>query len=242
MLLGKPLCIDGVYFKHPKIGEILEVGESFYNSSINIFTLKPSDLMVNLYDIGMDYRKVSNYELFILLCGSTIEKHENSISFNKNSEVSKSLSWLTGIDDFHLGYENNDFFLFSDIKKYKIDKSKYNLIRKYYMDMTFRTEKEKYNPGNEKTFKFLINEERKKQKKMLKNNNKSELANQISSIVWSSGIKFKDVEDLYLYQLYDGLNRINKIKNFDNIYFGYYSGNIQSSDFKRIKDEINWMD
>ena len=72
LLLGKPLVLGNLTVRHPKISDVIELGESFVFSAINIFTLKPSDLMVELYDSGIDYRNTKPYDVFILLCGETI--------------------------------------------------------------------------------------------------------------------------------------------------------------------------
>lgn len=243
ILYGEPLKIGELTIKHPKIKEILSVGEEFYLSAINIFVLRPSDLMVQLYDIGMDYTKVTPYELFILICGDTvIIKNDKTTIFNENSEVSKKIGWLTGIYDFCISSDENGICLYSNSSNIKIDKGVYTLIRKYLMQINFREEKDKYNPANDTTKKFLIEQERKKQKRDAKHHRKSAMSSEISSLVWASNKTFDDIGNLFVYQFYDGLSRINKIKNYDNLCLSFYTGNMKSSDFKRLNSEENWMD
>ena len=228
--------------RHPKISDVIELGESFVFSAINIFTLKPSDLMVELYDSGIDYRNTKPYDVFILLCGETLDRGDDGeIRWNRDSQVSKQLGWLTGIEDFMLSSDGENLFLTSPSTGAKIDIGVYTQIRKYFMDMNNRSEKEEYNPGNETTMKFLIEQERKKRKREARRGHKSYLAPQISSLVWASGRTFEDVYNLYLYQFFDGILRINKIKSYDNVCFGYYAGNIDSSSFNKVKESLNWM-
>ena len=212
LLLGKPLVLGNLTVRHPKISDVIELGESFVFSAINIFTLKPSDLMVELYDSGIDYRNTKPYDVFILLCGETLDRGDDGeIRWNRDSQVSKQLGWLTGIEDFMLSSDGENLFLASPSTGAKIDLGVYTQIRKYFMDMNNRSEKETYNPGNDTTMKFLIEQERKKRKREEKRGLKSYLAPQISSLVWASGRTFEDVYNLYLYQFFDGILRINKI-------------------------------
>lgn len=242
LLLGKPLVLGNLTVRHPKISDVIELGESFVFSAINIFTLKPSDLMVELYDSGIDYRNTKPYDVFILLCGETLDRGDDGeIRWNRDSQVSKQLGWLTGIEDFMLSSDGENLFLTSPSTGAKIDIGVYTQIRKYFMDMNGRSEKEEYNPGNETTMKFLIEQERKKRKREARRGHKSYLAPQISSLVWASGRTFEDVYNLYLYQFFDGILRINKIKSYDNVCFGYYAGNIDSSSFNKVKESLNWM-
>lgn len=242
LLLGKPLVLGNLTVRHPKISDVIELGESFVFSAINIFTLKPSDLMVELYDSGIDYRNTKPYDVFILLCGETLDRGDDGeIRWNRDSQVSKQLGWLTGIEDFMLSSDGENLFLTSPSTGAKIDIGVYTQIRKYFMDMNNRSEKEEYNPGNETTMKFLIEQERKKRKREARRGHKSYLAPQISSLVWASGRTFEDVYNLYLYQFFDGILRINKIKSYDNVCFGYYAGNIDSSSFNKVKESLNWM-
>ena len=242
LLLGKPLVLGNLTVRHPKISDVIELGESFVFSAINIFTLKPSDLMVELYDSGIDYRNTKPYDVFILLCGETLDRGDDGeIRWNRDSQVSKQLGWLTGIEDFMLSSDGENLFLTSPSTGAKIDIGVYTQIRKYFMDMNNRSEKETYNPGHDTTMKFLIEQERKKRKREEKRGHKSYLAPQISSLVWASGRSFEDVYNLYLYQFFDGLLRINKIKSYDNVCFGYYAGNIETSSFNKVKESLNWM-
>lgn len=242
LLLGKPLVLGNLTVKHPKISDVIELGESFVFSAINIFTLKPSDLMVELYDSGIDYRTAKPYDIFIMLCGETLSRSEDGkITWNKDSQISKQIGWLTDVYDFMLSADKENLFLLSPSTGMKIDIGVYTQMRKYFMDMNNRTEKEQYNPGNDTTVKFLIDQERRRRKRESKRAHKSFLAPQISSLVWASGRSFEEICGLYLYQFFDGLLRINKIKSYDNVCFGYYAGNIETSSFNKIKESLNWM-
>lgn len=237
---GAEFPIGNMVIRHPTIREILNYGEDNFFNAINLFILKPSDMMVQLDDSGIDYTKITPFDVFILLCSEIMVADQNG----EESEVRKRLEWLTGIDDFELSVDDDKVFLKSMSSDAVIDIAVYTQIRQFLMKITFHKDKEKYNPGNESTRKAIIAEERRKLKReQKKKNKKSLLAAQISSIVWGNrnGYKYNDVLDMPLYQFYDGLCRLNRIKNYDFNMLGYYSGNIKTSDMKKIEDDIDWM-
>ena len=240
LLFGEPLILGNLVFRHPTVNEILEVGEDFYHSCINIFTLRPYDMMVDLYDSGIDYEKMENYDLFVLMCGETLKEKNGKVFINKESNISKSLEWLTGIPDFFLCSKKDEFFLYSKKTGLKIDKAIYYSVHKYFIDMMFIEDKDEFNPGNATTKKFLIEQKRKELKRKAKKKN-NQFASNISSLVWSSGITFEEVKKLHIYQLNDGLHRINKLKNYEHVCIGYFTGHIESSAFRKMQEDLNWM-
>ena len=68
IFLGEWYEVGGFKVKNPKVEDIIKYGEENYISTINIFTLKPSDMMVQLYDDGIDYQKIDKYTLFCMMC------------------------------------------------------------------------------------------------------------------------------------------------------------------------------
>jgi hypothetical protein len=241
IVFGAPLSIGGFVVRHPTVRDILEYGEERYIAATNLFLIKPSDMMVELHDSGLDYTQVSQYEVFCLLCreiiGAEIE--------NKGSEVQSRLAWLTGIDDFgvYMDKSTDDIFLFSPKTGATIDATVYIQIRRYLMQISFLSDKEKYNPGNEETKNAIIEQERARRKRMARRKFKSALDSQISCLVWgnTSGYKYDDVLDMPIYQFYDGLFRLNKMKVYQNIMNGFYSGNITHKELKKMGDDVDWM-
>lgn len=240
--LGGSFSIGGISFIHPTIRNVLEYGEENFVSAINLFLLKPSDLMVQLDDMDINYEELEQYDIFSLLCGEI----QSSKSNGEQSKAQKKLGWLTSIYDFdvHVDEGTGEIYLKSESSNLVIDKASYFPIRRYFLKMTFRSDKEKYAPANETTRKAIIDQERKRQKRSAKKKHgASALESQISSLVWgnTSGYKYEDVLDLPMYQFYDGIFRLNKIKIYNNNMFGYYSGNMSSENIKKNEDDIDWM-
>lgn len=251
LIFGDSLSVKGIEFRHPKIKDIVENGENFYMSTINLFTLIPSDFMVELYECGKDFRKTKPFEIFILICMETaktdengkiiLDKH-NEIVWKESSSISKKIGFLTGIYDFRLSIRDENLVLYSPSSGLIIDEGIYNIARYFYCKIHFIDTKDKYNPANDATIKFLVKQEKRNRelRKKRRNNQDSGFSSKVSALVWSSGISYENVREMYVYQFYDGLSRIRRIKDYDNICHGFYSGNIKQQYFQKIIEDIDW--
>ena len=249
LLFGEPLIIDGITFRHPKIDDVIDVGEDFYMSAVNLFIVRMSDLMVELYDCGIDYRNAKPFEVFLSLTTDTLLMEDGKFVadrqgmpiWNKDSSTSKKLGWLTGIEDFrfHIDSEGK-CSLYSPSSGFTIDESVYKVVRLYYSKMHTVSSDEKYNPGNDQTLKFLVRQEKRKRELNARKPHRSELASRISSYVCLTGCTFDDVRNLYVYQFFDGLARVNKLMEYKNISMGYFCGNIKHSDYQRAIEKVDW--
>lgn len=233
LLAGGYLVTDNkIKVKHPTIREVVEFGEFDYFNTINLFTLKPYDLMVQLDDMGIDYVDLSNYDLFILLYQSSNNKH--------------GLNWLLDYDyDFKLYKDNSTglYLLYDKSTNKSIDIVVYSQISDYIKKVNMISNKTTFNPANKRARKFIIDNERRKQKRLQKrlNQTESQITNLVSALVWgnTSGINYSNIWDLYIYQFFDGVSRLQKIKEYTNIMQGYYAGTI---DLKNINtEEVNWL-
>ena len=61
---------NGIVLKCPKIKDVAEYGESAYFSMVNTICATPSSMMVALDDMKLNYMKVKDFELFMMLCQS----------------------------------------------------------------------------------------------------------------------------------------------------------------------------
>ena len=61
---------NGIVLKCPKIRDIAEYGESAYFSMANTLCATPSSMMVALDDMKLNYMKVKDFELFMMLTQS----------------------------------------------------------------------------------------------------------------------------------------------------------------------------
>lgn len=234
LLFGEDFVInDKLKIRHPTIREIKDFGEKEYINIIHLFCLKPYDLMVELDDAGIDFAEISNFDIFMMLYQS--------------EHYFKGLNWLLSRDGksyfFIKGYNENsqEFVLYDPDSGIVIDKYIYEKISKFIRTINYISDKTEYNPAKKSTRKFLI--EQKREERQLKKNKeefRSMLTPLISALVWNSNSKytFESLLDLKMYQLQDGIMRINKIEDFRGKLTGINTGNIDTS--KLNFANINW--
>lgn len=67
---------DNITINIPKVGDIwdsdskYERYEKYYLSMVSLFTQTPTDMMIELDDMGLDWTEVDEYSLFIILMSS----------------------------------------------------------------------------------------------------------------------------------------------------------------------------
>lgn len=54
--------------RHPRVGDVCDYGEREYYVLVSMLTATPSDLMVQLADMGMDYEAVDEFQPFAVCC------------------------------------------------------------------------------------------------------------------------------------------------------------------------------
>lgn len=58
---------DFITIYQPTIGEIMELGDTRFYASLHPFLCNPTSMRLKLWDDGLDWNKVSEFELFIIL-------------------------------------------------------------------------------------------------------------------------------------------------------------------------------
>ena len=59
---------DKIVIHQPTIREIVNYGEQDYFAMLTALTNYPSDMKSVLWDVGIDYTKITDFELFMSLC------------------------------------------------------------------------------------------------------------------------------------------------------------------------------
>jgi hypothetical protein len=237
MLRGDDFVVnERLTIKNHTLGEMIDFGEEKYFSAVNVFLARSFDYMVQLDDSGIDYEKISDFQMCIFLYQDKI--------------VQEYLKFLYGDLNFEIATkkDTNDVILLDPKNNIIIDEVIYTYISNYLKTVNCIELKKKIKPANDWVKKELINQERNRIKraleKKLKQNQFIEddnLSKLISALSWgnSVGINIKNVWDLNLYQFYDGLKTLDKQKHVQNLLTGIYSGAIDS---KKIDSELlNWM-
>ena len=214
----------------PTVGEILD-DESNYYSIVSSLAATPYQYMVQLDDMGIDYTKVTDYELFKMVF-PMYTKSDLSILFGD-----------LDVSDFGIyNYEqNNDQVVYSPSNNIIIDELIYNdltnVIRKINL-----FEKYKGKPGNEHARKYLLEKERKKQKRNAKKPYEPYLEKLVIALVNISEFPYDydSCMDLSIYRFNQSFKQIQHKIAFDKTMIGVYAGTVDTSKLSN-KDALSWI-
>lgn len=214
----------------PTVGEILE-NEQHYYHLISSLTATPFQYMVQLDDIGLDFTRVTDYQLFMMLFPS-FARSDMSVLFG-------DIDWC----DLAIGNNpaNGSPILFSAKNNIVIDELTYHRIAESIRKIN-NLEKEKRKPGNNEAKEFRIKLERKKQKRNAGRAYEPYLEKLVVALVNRPEFKynFEQVEHLSVYQFNQSYEQIKTSINFDNTMIGVYAGTVDTSKLKD-KSYLSWI-
>lgn len=219
---------DKIKIKQVKIGDIVDFGEAKYFSVVHTLTAIPSDLKSKLWDMGLDWMEIEDFELFMMLA-PTLSKENTELLFGDLD--------FTKLKPYR-NKENGDIVLADLESGVKIDKLIYlrivNYLRKVH-NITPKIER----AANKTTKQILIDEDRMKIRLNQEKPFKSYLLPLISSVKVRMGYTKDYVRNEGFVEFFDDLARLQIINNADHLLAGCYSGMI---DTKKInKADLNWL-
>lgn len=222
---------DYITIHHPTLEEICEFGEAKYFNVLSCFVATPSNFKVQLDDMGVDYTKISEYELFLMFCGG-LTPDSTSIFFGDELDFSSFR--------LYKNKETGEPILYHMAYDYVIDKVIATIISSYLRTIHF-IERKVDIPGNANTRKYIIDSERRRQNRMRNRPYESMLVDLVSAMVNCEQFKYnhKTIWQLPVYTFYDSVRRIQKIKDCNYMMQGIYAGTV---DPKKIpQDKLDWM-
>ncbi len=229
LYFGEPYVVNKyITIYQPTIGDIIEYGEREYFSMINTITAIPSDMKSQLWDMQLDWNKITDFQLFTMM-SKTLSQTQTSI--------------VLGDIDFQRmklveNPQNGEPILKDPITGVVIDELAYKIISAYLCKLHNITKKiEK--AGNKYTKQVLIDEDRQKREYAAKQPYKSFLLPIISAIKARQGYTRDYVKAMGLCELMTELNRLQIIVNTDALIGGAYSGMMDTSKVK--KSQFNWL-
>lgn len=214
----------------PTVGEILKDEFSYYNI-VSSIAATPFQYMVQLDDMGLDYTKITDYELFKLIF-PMLAHSDMSILFG-DLDITEF--------DVYVNNQNNTQVLYDPKNEIIIDELIYNdftnIIRKINL-----FEKNNSKPGNESARKYLLEKERKKQKRNAKKKQEPYLEKMVVALVNTSEFPYNydTCMDLSIYRFNQSFKQIQHKIGFDNTMIGVYSGTVDTSKMSN-KDILNWI-
>ena len=213
----------------PTVGEILEDEQNYYNI-ISSLTASPYQYMVQLNDVfHIDYTTITDYELFMMLFSAYLQSDLSIVFGDLN------------ISDFKIKTDNQQDILMSPSSGIEINEKVYNdlanIIRKINL-----LEKVNYKPGNESAKKYLLEKERKKQKRNAKKPYEPYLEKIVIALVNTSEFPYDydSCMDLSIYRFNQSFKQIQHKIAFDKTMIGVYAGTVDTSKLSN-KDTLTWI-
>lgn len=213
----------------PSVGQILDDEDSYYGMVSNL-TSTPRDMLVQLDDAGIDFTKINDYELFLLLFAG-LAAQDTSLIFG-DLDLSK----------FKLeeDVDSNMIVLIDRTNNIKIDRLIYmqiaSVLRKIH-----GLEKNIRKPANEEAKAYLLERARAKQKRNKNRKQDSQLESLIVAMVNTEQFKYDydSVLNLTIYQFNQSVHQIIHKIDVDHTLNGVYAGTV---DPKKISsDKLNWL-
>lgn len=220
---------DKIKIMIPTVGEVIEHEEEYFQL-VTALTAVPYDMMVQLDDIGVDFTKIDEYELFLVLF--------NGIKGGDTSLVFGDLP----VQNFEtvVNTKTEQVVLYDDVNDVVIDQSIY-----YQIASTLRKinhlEKTMKKAGNDEARDYLIKRERMKMKRRQGRKQFSQFEQLIVAMVNAEQFKYnyESVANLTIYQFQESVHQIVNKVDYDNLMRGVYAGTVKISDISQ--DRLNWL-
>lgn len=219
---------DYITIHSPTVGDIIKFGEKRYFTVVHCFVCIPSDMKSQLFDMGIDYEEISDFELFIMLT-RTLTKEDTEIFFD-NIDLSQFQVMKNENDELVLVGPNGEI----------IDELAYKRIAGYmckYHGITPKIEK----AATKTVKKLLIQLDRDNIAKAKKEPYKSQMKNLVSAMMRYPGFKYKSYElkQCSYFEFMDTVRGAQIYVASTSLLQGSYSGMLDVS--KVSKKEFNWM-
>lgn len=214
----------------PTVGEILDNEQHYYNL-ISSLTATPYQYMVQLDDLGMDFREITDYQLFITVFPS-FAKEDISILFGDID-----LSDIT----IYKNNKNDTLLLYSRKNDIIIDEFIYSKIVECIRKINV-LKRENRTVGNDEAKENRIKIERKRQKRNVNKPYEPYLEKLVIALVNRPEFKYnyEQTENLTIYQFNQSFKQIQTSIAFDNTMIGVYAGTVDTS---KLKDNscLSWI-
>ena len=220
---------DKIRIHQPLIGEIVSC-EREYFSMVHTLTAIPSDMKSQLWDMGLDWCELEDFDLFIML-SQTMTPDKTGILFG-DLDFSKMRPYRS--------QQNDEVVLADKESGVIIDKLIYtrivNYLRKLH-NIKPKVEKAK----NKRTKEALVEDDRRNREFNKDKPFKSYLLPLISAIKVSQKYTKDYVRNMGLFEFFDDLNRAQVLYNANHLMSAVYAGTIDMSKGKLNKNELNWL-
>lgn len=245
LFFGEPYKINvedaegEIILSQPSIGDVVSLGEKRYYGTLNAFTTNTTAFRLQLWEQGIDWNSISDFELFIMLIGTA------------DKEIYQT--FLPDIDFSNFGLyqkqlpnsEDKIKVLYDADNKIEITEQVYFHISQY-LRTVFNIFPEEKMTSDAIMKRWFIqkdkNELRNKELKKKKGDEEdSGLLPLISACCNHPGFKYKssELKELCVFQFYDSVKRLQIYESTTALQKGMYSGFMDTSKIK--PEDYNFM-
>jgi len=230
---------DALSIHVPTIREVLDCYEAYY-SIVSAVISTPSDLMVQLEDMGIDFIKMDDFTLFCIVFYDLRERQKERPEVFRLIFGEFDLSTLTPVrlEDGTTVIQNKDGSV-------RIDSAAHQRLCDI-LRAVLCVEKNVRNPANEEARQFMLKMERRRQRRAARELEGGALAlSPLESMIVSAvntaefPYTFETVLDLTVYQFNVSVRQINNKIRFDNLMIGCYAGTVKAKELSN--QELSWM-
>lgn len=220
---------DYLEVKIPTVREILDNEEQYYGI-VSSLVATPFDMMVQLDDAGIDFTRIDDYELFLMMF-QTIRTQDTSLIFG-DLDLS---AFEPAINE-----ETNMIVLIDQNTGAIIDKPIYfkiaSALRKIH-----HLERNRKKAGNGEARRYLLERARAKLKRQRRKQYDSQLDPLIIAMVNTQEFKYnyEETKALSIFQFNESVIQIVKKVDYLNKMHGVYSGTVSVKDLKQ--EDLNWL-
>lgn len=221
---------DYITVSQPSVGEIMEFGEKKYYSMASTLCAVPSDMKCMLWDMGIDWNNMPEFELFCMIT-KLFDSDKTKILLGD-----LNLSKFEPIKD-----PENGMLILRNIENGNIiDRLIYHRMIGYIRKMHGFLSKNMKVAG-EMAIAAVLERDRLKARINKDKPYSSGLKNLISAMLTYPGFKYKSYElkECGIYEFMDSVRRSQMFVASSALMSGMYSGMIDTS--KINKKELNWM-
>lgn len=223
---------DTIRIHQPTLGEICDYGEQNYYQMVITLTCVPADMKWQLFDMGIDYTEVEEFQFFYSFLCKSFDRKQTEILFGDLDFASY---------EPYVRPKTGEVVLYHPKRGDIIDEKTYQTIMEYVREIHGLVKDEK-RPANESTKQILIEDAREEYQRHKDKPYHSQLKNLISAMINSEGFKenYHTVWDMKIHAFMDSVKRVSKIKNATLLLQSGYSGfGISLKDVG--KQEIDWL-
>lgn len=233
LFFGNPYVIDvegadgTITIHQPTIGDIVELGEQRFYATLNAFVTNTTAFRLQLWEQGMDWNTMSDFELFIMLI-STVEK-EVYQRFFPDLDFSHFGIFQKNVPDS----EDKVRVLYDTENKIEINEQVYFHISQYLRNVFNIFPEEKITKDAIMKRWFIEKDKRelrnKEAKKKLKDEDEG-LLPLVSACCNHPGFKYKsrELKELNVFQFFDSVKRLQVYESSTAVQKGMMSGFVDS--------------